>query len=111
MLACMLTRYKLLAQIIVDEMQIMHMNILRSEAVHTLLGSLAKILPRTLNDYEVQTMYTHILSARFSVHAQIVFICCLLGFEAGFFVALMARSPTKTLRCGTGSKETSGRAR
>ncbi len=60
----MLTRYKLLAQIIVDEMRIMHMNILRWEAVHALLGFMAKFLPRTLKKYEAQTMYTHILSAR-----------------------------------------------
>jgi hypothetical protein len=64
----MLTRYKLLAQIIVDEMRIMHMNPLRWKAVHTLLGSKpespSKFLPRTLDHYEAQTQYTHILSAR-----------------------------------------------
>ncbi len=56
-------RYKLLAQIIVDEMRIMSMNILRWQAVHTLFKK-QWFLPSTLQDFENKTRWTHILSAR-----------------------------------------------
>ena len=59
----MLTRYKLLAQIIVDEMRIMRMNVLRLQAVHDFFRN-AKFLPRTLSKFEKQTKWTHVLSAR-----------------------------------------------
>ena len=60
-----LTRYKLLAQIIVDEMRIMRVNVLRLQAVRKLFGKpVAEVLPRTLSEFEEKTKWTHVLSAR-----------------------------------------------
>jgi len=68
-------RYKLLAQIIVDEKRIMRVNVLRRMApkfhsiVLCLLGSLYQhqlvqwFLPSTFNDFEEKTKWTHVLSA------------------------------------------------
>ncbi len=51
-----------------DEMRIMRMNILRWKAVHDLLfGAHRKekwIVPSTLEDFEKETKWTHVLSAR-----------------------------------------------
>ncbi len=52
----------------VDEMRIMRMNILRWKAVHDLLfgtDSQGKwFVPSTLEDFEKETKWTHVLSAR-----------------------------------------------
>jgi hypothetical protein len=64
-------RYRLLAQIIVDEKRIMRMNVFRFESFH---GSWEKYhlheylfsLPKTLKEFEDATRWTHIMSARFT---------------------------------------------
>ncbi len=54
----------------VDEMRIMRMNILRWKAVHDLLfgthrkGEVKWFVPSTLENFEEETKWTHVLSAR-----------------------------------------------
>jgi hypothetical protein len=64
LLVYMLTRYKLLAQLIVDEMIIMRFNVFRLKGVHDMLGTNFKFLPITLEEFEDKIKYTHVLSAR-----------------------------------------------
>ena len=73
-----LVRYKLLAETMVDEMRIMRMNILRWKAVHDLLFGAHKgkwFVPSTLEDFEEENKWTHILSARLEpiVHVLLLF--------------------------------------
>ncbi len=106
----MLTRYRLLAQIIVDEMHIMRLNILRWKAIHDLLGNYC--CPSTLDEFEQETTWTHVLSARLLSVLTDYFLDVLSDRDdAGLIVALMARTPMRTLRCGTGNKEMNGQAR
>ena len=62
------SRYKLLAETMVDEMRMMRMNIFRWEAVHSMLreANLEEqwFIPSTLNRFEEETKWTHVLSAR-----------------------------------------------
>jgi hypothetical protein len=120
----------------VDEMRIMQMNILRWKAVHNLLfgaeeeavhnlpfgaeeeagyasASLRKrwnwLVPSNLEDFENETKWTHVLSAR-SVSITHIFD------SFSYDMAVCAAAPTersqmKTLRCGTGSKEMNGLGR
>ncbi len=60
----------MLAQIIVDEMRIMRVNIFRL-AVHELIGN-KWFLPGALEDFELETKWTHILSARLLAHRNFV---------------------------------------
>ncbi len=64
----MLARYKLLAETMVDEMRIMRMNILRWKAVQNLLFGAHRegrwFVPSTLEDFQKETKWTHVLSAR-----------------------------------------------
>jgi hypothetical protein len=65
-------RYRLLAQIIVDEKRIMRMNVFRFESFHGVwekyhLHEYLFSLPKTtLKDFEDATRWTHIMSARFT---------------------------------------------
>jgi hypothetical protein len=60
-------RYRLLAQIIVDEMRIMRMNPFRMKAFR--MKVLGKddywFIPHTIEKFEEKTKYVHVLSARF----------------------------------------------
>jgi hypothetical protein len=104
------TRYKLLAEIIVDEMRIMRMNVLRLQAVHNLFGPKKWwFLPRTLKDFEKKTEWTHVLSARFS-HVESC-LSCILYDAYLLFAAQTAKNQMRTLKYGMGSKVTSGQAR
>jgi hypothetical protein len=62
-------RYRLLAQIIVDEKRIMRMNVFRFESFHGVwekyhLHEYLFSLPKTLKEFEDATRWTHIMSAR-----------------------------------------------
>ncbi len=54
----------------VDEMRVMRMNILRWKAVHHLLFGASSVeagkwfVPSTLEDFQEETKWTHVLSAR-----------------------------------------------
>jgi hypothetical protein len=115
-------RYKLLAQIIVDEKKVMQMNVFRFERVHSVwkhfrLHEYFFSLPKTLREFEEATERTHIMSAR-----------CIISFYASpslpssytkkkhealsmTFTALTEKCPMRTLSYGTESKGTSGQAR
>ncbi len=73
-----LARYKLLAGTMVDEMRIMRMNVLRWKAVHDRLFGTDKkdswIVPNTLKEFEEETKWTHVLSARLVPIAHLVLL-------------------------------------
>jgi hypothetical protein len=62
----------------VDEMRIMRMNILRWKAVHYLLLGATRgriwFVPSTLEDFQKETQWTHVLSARFVPIAHVVLL-------------------------------------
>ena len=82
----------MLAQIMVDEKRIMRVNVLRMQSVHTWLGktAVAEFLPNTLAEFDENTKWTHVLSARFILCVncfsvlRIISVMSLVGLQLGW---------------------------